>query len=138
MTTNGGWILVAAALVAGALFGALVGGWSMFEIAKRRFEPRLRHLRDELKLKRSANAEQLRAAQVRAHSELEQLRSSIKRQVAVASEESRAAATRAEERLKAAYAEIDRLRGAGIPTAAVTEAEPTDGFAATRPMREGM
>ena len=134
MTTNDGWILMAAAFAG----GALVGGWSVFEIAKRRVESRLRRLRDELKLKHSANAEQLRAAQVRAQSELEQLRSSVKRQVAVASDEPRAAATRAEERLKAAYAEIDRLRGAIIPTADAGGAELSDGFAATRPMGEGM
>jgi hypothetical protein len=74
---------------------------------------------------------------LRAQTELEQARNSFKRQLAVVADEPRAAAARAEERLRAAYDELDRLRRSGAPPDTAT-AELSDGFAATRPMREGM
>ena len=63
--------------------------------------------------------------------------SSFKRQLAVAADEPRAAAARAEERLRAAYDEMDRMRRDGKPPD-TTSPELNDGFAATRPMRDGM
>ena len=134
MTTNGGWILMMAALVGGTLIGA----WSAMLIVRRSFNSRMRRMAEDLRQKHSATADQLRAAQVRAQTELEQVRSSLKRQVASASEEPRAAAARAEERLKAAYAEIDRLRSLATSMPDSLTSELSDGFAATRPMREGM
>ena len=61
----------------------------------------------------------------------------FKCQLAVAADEPRAAAARAEERLRAACAEMDRLRRGGKPSD-TSSSELTDGFAATRPMREGL
>ena len=81
-------------------------------------------------------AEQLRTAQSRAQADLEQSRNVFKRQLAAAAAEPRAALERTEERLKAAYAELDRLRRMGAPDTG--SAELTDGFAATRPMRDGL
>jgi hypothetical protein len=127
-------MLVMVALVGGTLIGA----WSAMLIARRSLDSRLRRVAEDLRQKHAATADQLRAAQVRAQSELEQLRTSVKRQVASASEEPRAAAARAEERLKAAYAEIDRLRSAATSMPDSLTSELSDGFAATRPMREGL
>jgi hypothetical protein len=96
----------------------------------------VRRVTEELQQRNAALAEQLRTAQVRAQADLEQSRNSFKRQLAVMAAEPRVALERAEERLKAAYAELDRLRGKGAPDTG--SAELTDGFAATRPMRDGL
>ncbi|MEP7101427.1 MAG: hypothetical protein ABI781_13015 [Burkholderiales bacterium] len=133
MTTNGWWMLVGSALLA----GAVAGGWLTLRIARLRHALALRKAHDELQQKFSATIDQLRAAQVRAQTELEQARNSFKRQLAVAADEPRAAAARAEERLRAAYVEMDKMRLAGAAPDTGTS-ELSDGFAATRPMREGM
>ena len=104
--------------------------------ARMRFDKQVRRATDELQQRNAAMAEQLRTAQVRAQAELEQTRNSFKRQLAVMAAEPRVALERTEERLKAAYAELDRLRGKGGPDTGA--AELSDGFAATRPMRDGM
>ena len=62
----------------------------------------------------------------------------FKRQLAVASEEPRAAMHRAEDRLKAAYAELDRMRSAARSDGEAGSSELSDGFAATRPMRNDL
>ncbi len=133
MTTEVWWVLIGTAL----LLGAAVGGWTAFRVLRKRFASRLRRATDELQRRQGATTEQLRTAQVRAQTELEQTRAAFKRQLAAAAAEPLAAAARAEERLRAAYDELDRLRrGTGA-----TETGPLelgDGFAATRPMREGM
>jgi hypothetical protein len=95
----------------------------------------VRRAADALKQQHSAVVDGLRGAQTRAQTELEQTRTAFKRQLDSAAAEPRAAAARAEERLLAAYAELDRLRRGGGPT---SPAELSDGFAATRPMREGL
>ena len=133
MTTNGWWMLVGLALLAGAVAGA----WLTLRIARVRHASALRKASDELQQKFSATIDQLRAAQVRAQTELEQARNSFKRQLAVVADEPRAAMARAEERLRAAYDEMDRMRRDGKPPDTASS-ELTDGFAATRPMREGM
>ena len=133
MTTNAWWVLVGAALV----LGAAIGAWGGLRFAQMRFNSRLRRVTEELQQRHAGTADQLRAAQVRAQTELEQARSSFKRQHAVVADEPRAAAARAEERLRAAYDELDRLRRDGAPPDTHT-AELSDGFAATRPMRDGM
>jgi ElaB/YqjD/DUF883 family membrane-anchored ribosome-binding protein len=131
MSTNAWWVLIAAVLVIGVIGGA----WAALRFARSRFESRLKRLTEELHQRHAATAEQLRTAQVRAQTELEQSRNTFKRQLAAVAAEPRAALERTEDRLKAAYAELDRLRGKG--TAADTgSAELTDGFAATRPMRD--
>ena len=133
MTTNGWWMLVGLAL----LVGAVAGGWLTLRFARTRHASALRKANDELQQKFSSTIDQLRAAQVRAQTELEQARNSFKRQLAVVADEPRAAAARAEERLRAAYDELDKLRRAGAPPDTGTS-DLSDGFAATRPMREGM
>ena len=132
MSTNAWWGLVAAAL----LIGLIGGAWATLRFTRSRFESRLRRVTEELHQRHAATAEQLRTAQVRAQTELDQSRNSLKRQLAVVAAEPRAALERAEDRLKAAYAELDRLRGKGPVDSG--PAELTDGFAATRPMRDGM
>jgi hypothetical protein len=132
MSTNGWWVLIGVALAAGAVAGA----WAMLRFARMRFDTQLRHATEELHQRHAAVAEQLRTVQARAQAELEQSRNSFKRQLAVMATEPRAALERTEERLKAAYAELDRLRGKGAPDTG--PAELTDGFAATRPMRDGL
>jgi hypothetical protein len=132
MTTNG-WLIVGLTL----LLGAVIGGMGSFRFARMRYAKRMRRVVDDLLQKHASTAEQLRTAQTRASAELEQVRSAFKRQLAAAAEEPRAAVSRVEERLNAAYAELDRLRaGVGLPD--TSPAELSDGFAATRPMREGM
>lgn len=133
MTTNGWWMLVGFAL----LLGAVAGGWLTLRVSRTRHASALRKVNDELQQKFAATIDQLRAAQVRAQTELEQARSSFKRQLAVVADEPRAAAARAEERLRAAYDEMDRMRRAAQPPD-TSSSELSDGFAATRPMREGM
>jgi hypothetical protein len=133
MTAAVWWVLVGAALVS----GAAAGGWFAYGMARTRYASRLRRATEELHQRHAATVEQMRTAQARAQSELEQTRNSFKRQLAVVAAEPRAAAARAEERLRAAYDELDRLRRAGAPPDTGTS-ELADGFAATRPMREGM
>ena len=132
MSTNGWWVLIGVALVAGVVAGA----WAMLRFARMRFDAQLRQATDEQHQRHAAVAEQLRTVQARAQADLEQSRNSFKRQLAVMVAEPRAALERTEERLKAAYAELDRLRGKGAPDTGA--AELTDGFAATRPMRDGL
>ena len=132
MSTNGWWVVIGIALVAGVVAGA----WAMLRFARMRFDAQLRHATDELHQRHAAVAEQLRTVQARAQADLEQSRNSFKRQLAVVAAEPRAELERTEERLKAAYAELDRLRGKGAPDTG--SAELTDGFAATRPMRDGL
>jgi multidrug efflux pump subunit AcrA (membrane-fusion protein) len=133
MTSDGWWMLAGLALIV----GAVAGGFTALRVARARHTAQLRRATDELQQKFSATIDQLRAAQVRAQTELEQARHSFKRQLDAALEEPRAAAVRAEERLRAAYDEMDRLRRAGAPPD-TGSAELSDGFAATRPMREGL
>ena len=121
---------------AGLLVGTVVGAWAGLYFARLRFDAQLRLTAEELQQRNTTLAEQLRTAQTRAQAELEQSRTAFKRQLAVMAAEPRAALERAEERLKAAYAELDRLRGKG--TADTGSAELSDGFAATRPMHDGM
>ena len=123
------------ALVAALLLGAGAGFWGATELAKRRLKAQIKRAADALRQQHSAVVDGLRGAQSRAQTELEQTRASFKRQLDAAAAEPRAAAARAEERLLAAYAELDRLRRGGGPT---SPAELSDGFAATRPMREGL
>lgn len=130
MTTNTWWMLLAVALAA----GVAGGGWFALRMARARFDAQLRRATEELHQKHAAMGEKLRAAQVRTQTELEQSRSSFKRQLAVMAAEPRAALERTEERLKAAYAELDRLRGSKTPAPSL----PEDGFAATQPMHKGM
>lgn len=132
MTTYGWWGLIAGALCS----GAALGGWLTLRLACSRHTAQLRQASDELQQRFAAKIDQLRAAQVRVQTELEQARSGFKRQLAVATEEPRAVAARAEERLRAAYDELDRLRRNG--KLADTGNAELDGFALTRPMRQGM
>jgi esterase/lipase len=118
--------------------GLVIGGWFTLNLTRKRFDARARRTADELQQKYGSTADQLRAAQVRAQNELDQVRNSFKRQLAAASDEPRASVARAEERLKAAYAEIDRLRAALNAAPDTDHSTLTDGFAATRPMREGL
>jgi triphosphoribosyl-dephospho-CoA synthetase len=133
MTSNEWWMLIGLALAV----GLIAGGWAMLQLARRRHAAETRRLTDELLQRFSNTLAQLRSAQVRAQTELEQARNSFRRQLAVVADEPRAAAARAEERLRAAYEEMDRLRrGARFADTMVDEG--IDGFAATRPMRDGM
>lgn len=133
MRTNEWWVLVGVAL----MLGTAVGVWVTLHRARTRFDVRLRRTVEELHQRYAGAADQLRAAQVRAQTELEQARNAFKRQLAVVAEEPRAAAARAEERLRAAYDELDRLRR-GSYSPDTTASVLSDGFAATRPMRDGM
>ena len=134
MTSNEWWLLVGAALALGVGLG---GGVAMRVLGKR-FDARLRRVTDELKQKHAATADKLRAAQAQAQAELEKSRTAFKRQLATMVAEPRAAQERAEERLKAAYAEIDRLRGHTAQPSDTGSSDLADGFAVTRPMREGL
>ena len=131
MTTDT-WLM---ALVAALLLGAGAGFWGATGLARRRLKAQVKRAADTLRQQHSVVVDGLRGAQSRAQVELEQSRASFKRQLDVAAAEPRAAAARSEERLLAAYAELDRLRRGGDPT---SPAELSDGFAATRPMREGL
>ncbi|MEO8058742.1 MAG: hypothetical protein ABI671_10475 [Burkholderiales bacterium] len=123
------------ALVAALLLGAGAGFWGATELAKRRLKVQVKRAADALRQQHSSVVDSLRGAQSRAQADLEQTRAGFKRQLDAAAAEPRAAAARAEERLLAAYAELDRLRRGGGPT---SPAELSDGFATTRPMREGL
>ena len=131
MTTDN-WLM---ALVAALLLGAGAGFWGASELARRRMKAQVKRAADTLRQQHSSVVDGLRGAQSRAQTELEQTRAGFKRQLEAAAAEPRAAAARAEERLLAAYAELDRLRRGGGPT---SPAELSDGFAATRPMRDGL
>ena len=133
MTSNGWWMLAGTAL----LLGAGVGAWLTLRVVHVRHAAQLRRATDEQQRKFSATIDQLRTAQVRAQTELEQARNGFKRQLAAAAEEPRAAAARAEERLRAAYEELDRMRRGATPPD-TSSANLTDGFAVTRPMRDGL
>ena len=133
MTSQGWLILIAAAL----LLGGAIGAGAAWRLAQRRFAGQLQRATEELQQKHAAVAEQLRTVQARSLAELEQTRSNFKRQLAAASEEPRNAAARAEERLRAAYDELDRLRRAATAVDS-SAADLTDGFAATRPMHDGL
>ena len=132
MSTNAWWVLVVAVLV----MGVTAGGWVTLRITRMRFDAQLRRTTDDLHQRHSAMAEQLRTAQVRSQAELEQARNSFKRQLLVMAAEPRAALERTEDRLKAAYAELDRLRGKNAPDTG--RHELTDGFAPTQPMHKDM
>lgn len=131
MTTSTWWMLVGAALFVGAAAGA----WATLHVMRVRFNMQLRRATEELRKRDAAMSEQLRTAQVRSQTELEQARNGFKRQLAELSAEPRVALERAEARLKGAYAELDRLRRAGVDTAPT---DLSDGFAATRPMRDDL
>ena len=132
MSTNGWWILVGAALV----LGVALGGWLALRVATKRFDGQLKLATDDLKQRNATMAEQLRSAQTRAQADMDQARNSFKRQLAVMAAEPNAALERSEKSLKAAYAELDRLRGKAA--ADTSPSELGDGFAATRPMHNGM
>lgn len=133
MTTNGWWTLVGLAL----LVGTVAGGWLTLRVARVRHAAQMRRATDALQQKFATTIDQSRAGQVRAQTELEQTRSAFKRQLAAAADEPRAATARAEERLRAAYEELDRLRHGNEPVD-TSPAGLSHGFAATRPMSEGM
>ena len=133
MSINDWWWVGAAALVAGAVGGS----WITLNIALRRQEALLRRRTDEVNQKFAAQIDEFRAGQVRAQAELDQARSSFKRQLAVVAEEPMAAVARAEERLRSVYDELDRVRRAK-PALDSVSAELNDGFAATRPMHDGL
>ena len=132
MTTTSWWALVGAALV----LGLAAGGWIAFRFARVRFDRQLRRATDEVHQRHAATIDQQRAALVRAQTELDQSKNSFKRQLTAMAAEPKAALERTEERLKAAYAELDRLRAKVIGDTG--PAELGDGFAATRPMRDGL
>jgi|GEM_PF-1582195 len=134
MDANAWWWLVGSA----GLVGAALGGWAVQRIARFRNSRALLRATDVLQKQNAALADQLRVAAARARAEVEQLRQAHKRQLQAAQAEPQAATARAEQRLVAAYEELDRLRRqvAGAPNT-----EPSglgDGFAPTRPMRDGM
>ncbi len=94
-------------------------------------------MRDDFQRQSDAVVNQFRIAQLRSQTEIEQLRQAARRQLAAASAEPQAAVARAESRMRAAYEEIDRLRRSKAPDTTV-RADLSDGFAATRPMVDGM
>jgi hypothetical protein len=132
MSTNGWWGALGITLI----MGVVAGGWAALRFARLRFEAQLRRATEDLQQRNAVMADQLRTAQTRAQVELEQARSAFKRQLAAMAAEPLAALERSEDRLKAAYAELDRLRGKAAGDTG--SAELTDGFAATRPMRDGL
>jgi hypothetical protein len=132
MSTNAWWVLVGGMLV----IGVIAGAWVTLRFARKRFDAQLRRATGDMHQRHAALAEQLRSAEARSQAELEQSRNSFKRQLAAIAAEPRAALERAEDRLKTAYAELDRLRG--HPSPDTGSAELSDGFAATRPMRDRM
>ena len=123
-------------IIVALLCGVAAGSWVTLRMARQRFDHQLRRATDDLQQRNATMAEQLRSAQTRAQADLDQARNSFKRQLAVVAAEPRAALDRSEDRLKAAYAELDRLRGKVAADTAASEL--TDGFAATRPMHNGM
>ncbi len=134
MDANAGWWLVGAA----ASVGAVAGGWVMLRIARFRHGRALLRATDALHKQNAALTDQLRAAPARAQAELEQLRQAHKRQLQAAQAEPQAATARAEQRLVAAYEELDRLRRQVAGVGSTVPSDLGDGFAPTRPMRDGM
>ncbi len=134
MDANTGWWLIGSAAVA----GAVLGGWVMLRIVRFRQGRAVLRATDALQKQNAALSEQLRTATARARAELEQLRQAHKRQIQAAQAEPQAATARAEQRLMAAYEELDRLRRQVAGAANTEPSELGDGFAATRPMRDGM
>lgn len=133
MTANEWWMVVGGAVV----FGAGAGGVLAARIQHSRVAAQMRRLTAEMEQRHAVTAEQLRTAQAAARREFEQERAAFKRQLAQAVEAPRAAAARAEERLRAAYDELDRARVA-TRGPALSTADLADGFAETRPMRQGL
>jgi hypothetical protein len=121
----------------GLALGAIAGSWVTLWTVGARHAAAVRRLRDDFQRRSDTSANQFRIVQLRSQTELEQLRQGFQRQLASASDEPRAALARAEARLRAAYDEIDRLRRAQAHETTVP-AGLGDGFAATRPMVEGM
>ena len=133
MMNNAGWMGMALGGVMGALVGLLLG-WLL---ARRRHVEQLRVASNETAKKLAFGADQVRAVQARSQTDLDQARAGFKRQLAAAAEAPVAAMRQAEERLRNAYDEIDRMRRAAL-AADTGSSELSDGFAATRPMRDGM
>lgn len=133
MTANEWWVVVGGAV----LLGAGAGGVLAARVQHSRVAAQMRRMTTEMEQRHAAMAEQLRTAQVAARREFEQERVAFKRQLAQAVEVPRAAAARAEERLRAAYDELDRVRVAARGPELST-ADIADGFAETRPMRQGL
>jgi uncharacterized membrane protein YccC len=133
MTNSGWWWGMTLGGATGIVVGLLLG-WLL---ARRRHAAQLRRASDEMEKKLAFGADQVRAVQARSQADLDQARAGFKRQLAAASEAPVAAMKQAEERLRAAYDEIDRMRRAAL-AADTGSSELSDGFAATRPMRDGM
>ncbi len=134
MTDNGWWMLIGVPLA--MALGAAAGGWFTFRTARVSFDARLRREVVELQQQQAATADQLRAERVTAETDLVQARIAFNRQLATAAQESRAAVARIEERLRVTRDDPDGERRGSPPDTAT--AELSDGFAATRPMRDGM
>jgi molecular chaperone GrpE (heat shock protein) len=134
MDASTAWWLVGLA----AVLGAVIVGWVVQRIARFRHGRAVLRATDALQKQNAALADQLRAAAARAHADLEQLRQAHKRQLQTAQAEPQAATARAEQRLVAAYEELDRLRRQVAGAANTEPSDLGDGFAATRPMRDGM
>ncbi len=133
MTHSAGWVGLALGSGMGAAVGLLLG-WLL---ARRRHAEQLRVAHDEMAKKLAFGADQVRAVQARSQADLDHARAGFKRQLAAAAEAPVAAMKQAEQRLRAAYDEIDRMRRATLDTDSA-RSELSDGFAATRPMRDGM
>lgn len=133
MTAQDGWLWIGTGLA----LGAITGSWVTLWLLGARHAAALRRLRDDFQRQSDAVVNQFRVAQLRSQTELEQSRQTFQRQLATATDEPRAAVARAEARLRAAYDEIDRLRRAQAHETTVP-AGLGDGFAATRPMVDGM
>ncbi|MES2993914.1 MAG: hypothetical protein V4844_20995 [Pseudomonadota bacterium] len=121
----------------GLVLGAIAGSWVTLWILGARHAAALRRLRDDFQRQSDAVVDQFRIAQLRSQTEIEQLRQTGRRQLATASAEPQAALARAESRLRAAYDEIDRLRRDKAHETTIPS-DLGDGFAATRPMVDGM
>lgn len=133
MTNSGWWLGVALGGGIGTVVGLLLG-WLL---ARRRHAEQLQVATDEMAKKLAFGADQVRAVQARSQADLDHARAGFKRQLAAASEAPVVAMKLAEERLRAAYDEIDSMRRAAL-AANTGSSELSDGFAATRPMRDGM
>ena len=131
MTGQGGGLWIGLGLV----LGAIAGSWVTLWFLGARHAASLRRLRDDFQRQSDAVVSQFRVTQLRSQTELEQLRQTKNRKLAADGDEPRAALARAEMRLRAAYDEIDRLRQGQANT---IPSDLTDGFAATRPMVDGM
>ncbi len=118
------------------LLNAGVCAWLTPRVVNARHAALKRGSTNQRQWKFASTTGQLRTAQVRTHTELEQARNGFERQPAAVAEQARAAAARAEERLRAACEELDRMRR-GSTLKRTPGSETTDGFAVTRPMREG-